>query len=291
MLSTFSIVACDRAARQWGVAVQSKFLAAGAVVPYAQADVGAVATQAHANTAYGPRGLALMAEGLAADDVLKRLLESDAEREARQVGLVDMHGNAAAFTGRQCMEWAGHYVGDGYCCQGNILVGALVVQAMARAFAQTQGALSDRLIAALEAGQAAGGDRRGQQAAGLLVVQAKGGYGGYNDRLIDLRVDDHPAPIHELKRILDLHRLYFGKPRPEDLLEIRGELARELQQLVWRAKFYDGPLTGEYDSATRAALTRLIHTENLEEREQPDDKIDRVVLEFLREKFAGSLAG
>lgn len=285
MLSTFSIVACDRAAGQWAVAVQSKFLAAAAVVSFAQAGVGAVATQAHANTAYGPRGLELMAQGLTASEVLQQLIQNDAERESRQVGLVDAHGNAAAFTGSQCFEWAGHQVGNGYGCQGNILAGAAVVDAMAQAFESTAGRLAHRLLAALEAGQAQGGDRRGQQAAGLLVVQAHGGYGGYNDRLIDLRVDDHPAPIAELKRILGLHLLYFGKSRPEDLLPIRGELAREIQQLVQRAHYYHGAITGEYDAATRAALTRLIHTENLEEREQPDDKIDRVVLEFLRERF------
>ncbi len=286
MLSTFSIVACDREARQWGVALQSKFLAAGAVVPFAQADAGALATQAHANTAYGPHGLQLLSQGVSADEALKQLTDGDHERDARQLGIVDAQGSAAAFTGKHCLNWAGHVVGDGFCCQGNILAGAAVVDAMARAFEATHGALADRLIAALEAGQAEGGDRRGQQAAGLLVVQAHGGYGGYNDRLIDLRVDDHPAPIHELKRVLELHKLYFGKPRPEDILPIEGELARELQQIVWRAKFYEGPLSGEYDAATRSALTRLIHTENLEEREQGDDNIDRVVLEFLRERFA-----
>ncbi|MEP7200757.1 MAG: DUF1028 domain-containing protein [Chloroflexota bacterium] len=287
MLSTFSIVACDLRARQWGVAVQSKFLAAGAVVPFAQAEVGAIATQAHANTSYGPRGLALLAHGLSASEALQQLIESDAERDARQVGLVDTHGRAAAFTGKACMDWAGHHIGDGYCCQGNILAGAEVVAAMARAFESSSGSLAERLLAALAAGQAAGGDRRGQQAAGLLVVQDKGGYAGYNDRLIDLRVDDHTTPIAELQRVLKLHQLYFGKPRAEDLLPIRGDLAREIQQIVTRAKFYDGPVTGEYDAATRDALTRLIHTENLEEREQTDATIDRVALEFLRERIGG----
>lgn len=287
MLSTFSIVACDREARQWGVAVQSKFLAAGAVVPFAQAEVGAVATQAHANTTYGPRGLALMAQGLIASEVIRQLTEADPERGARQVGMVDAQGRAAAFTGQQCFEWAGHSVGDGFCCQGNILAGPAVVSAMAQAFESTTGALAGRLVAALEAGQANGGDRRGQQSAGLLVVQAGGGYGGYNDRLIDLRVDEHPAPIAELRRILALQRLYFGKSRAEDLLPIQGALAREVQEIVRRAGYYNGPLTGDYDEATRSALTRLIHTENLEEREQRDERIDRVALEFLRARFGG----
>jgi uncharacterized Ntn-hydrolase superfamily protein len=282
---TFSIVAHDHATGQWGVAVQSKFLAAAAVVPFAEADIGALATQAYANTAYGPRGLELMRLGLAAEDVLRELIKNDAQREMRQVGLVDSQSRAAAFTGRECLEWAGHIVGDGFCCQGNILANKLVVTEMARAFEHTQGALAARLIAALAAGQAAGGDRRGQQSAGVLVAQARGGYGGYNDRLLDLRVDDHPTPIAELERLYRLHQLYFGKPRPEDLLPIAGELARELQRLAQRAGYYTGALTGEWDANTRAAFTRLIHTENLEEREQPDDKVDRVVVEFLRERF------
>jgi uncharacterized Ntn-hydrolase superfamily protein len=282
---TFSIVAHDRATSQWGVAVQSKFLAAAAVVPFAEADIGAIATQAYANTAYGPRGLELMRLGLAADDVLRELIKNDGQREKRQLGLVDAQGRAAAFTGRECMEWAGHIAGDGFCCQGNILANKLVVAEMARAFEHTPGALAARLIAALVAGQAAGGDRRGQQSAGVLVVQARGGYGGYNDRLIDLRVDEHATPIAELERIYRLQQLYFGKSRPEDLLPIQSELARELQRLAQRAGYYMGALTGEWDADTRAAFTRLIHTENLEEREQPDDTIDRVVVEFLRERF------
>jgi uncharacterized Ntn-hydrolase superfamily protein len=285
MLSTFSIVACDLSAGQWGVAVQSKFLAAGAVVPFAQPGVGAVATQANANGSFGPRGLALLAEGFAADEVLSRLLADDPGRDSRQVGVVDARGHAAAHTGRACMDWAGHHVGSGFCCQGNILAGADVVAEMSRAFEGTGGMLGARLVAALEAGQAAGGDRRGQQAAGLLVVQAHGGLGGYNDRLIDLRVDEHATPIAELKRIFALQQLYFGKTRPENLLPIRGELAQEIQGILQRAGFYPGPPTGEYDAATRAALTRLIHTENLEEREQLDDRIDRIALEFLRERF------
>ena len=285
MLSTFSIVACDAAAGQWGVAVQSKFLAAGAVVPFAQAGVGAIASQANANGSFGPRGLALLAQGLDAEEVLRQLLADDPGRDTRQLGVVDSQGQAAAHTGQRCMDWAGQHVGSGYCCQGNILAGAAVVAEMARAFESTSGMLGGRLVAALEAGQAAGGDRRGQQAAGLLVVQVRGGLGGYNDRLIDLRVDEHVTPIEELKRILVLQQLYFGKTRPEDLLPIRGELAQEIQGILMRAGFYAGPMTGEYDAPTKAALYRLIHTENLEEREQPDDRIDRVALEFLRTRF------
>lgn len=283
---TFSIVAYDAGTKQWGIAVESKFLAAGAVVPYAQAGAGAVATQAHANTSFGPRGLALMAQGLSADIVVQALLANDPESDRRQVGLVDASGRAAAHTGARCLNWAGHVVGAGYTCQGNILAGPDVVQAMARAYEAAQGELAERLLAALQAGQDAGGDRRGQQGAGLLVVQAAGGYGGFNDRLIDLRVDDHAAPIAELRRILALHRLYFGKPRPEDLLPIEGDLAREVQGILQRAGTYKGPLNGVYDIETHAALVELSGIENFEERQQPDARIDRVVLDFLRGRFS-----
>jgi uncharacterized Ntn-hydrolase superfamily protein len=282
---TFSIVACDLKAGQWGVAVQSKFLAAGAVVPFAQAGSGAVATQANANWSYGPRGLQLLAQGEPAAEVVRLLTEPDAGRETRQLGVVDAQGRAAAHTGRKCMDWAGHQVGEGYCCQGNILAGPDVVTSMARAFEAATGMLAERLVSALEGGQTAGGDRRGQQAAGLLVVQANAGYGGYSDRLVDLRVDEHPAPIAELRRILVLYQLYFGKTRPEDLLPIEGALAREIQRLTQSAGVYTGPLNGEYDEASRRALSRLIHTENLEMREQSDQHIDRVALEYLRERF------
>lgn len=283
---TFSIVAYDAGTKQWGIAVESKFLAAGAVVPYAQAGAGAVATQAHANTSFGPRGLALMAQGLSADIVVQALLANDPEGDRRQVGVVDASGRAAAHTGVRCLNWAGHVVGAGYTCQGNILAGPDVVQAMARAYEAAQGELAERLLAALQAGQDAGGDRRGQQGAGLLVVQAAGGYGGFNDRLIDLRVDDHAAPIAELRRILALHRLYFGKPRPEDLLPIEGDLAREVQGILQRAGTYKGPLNGVYDIETHAALVELSGIENFEERQQPDARIDRVVLDFLRGRFS-----
>ncbi|MBI5880018.1 MAG: DUF1028 domain-containing protein [Chloroflexi bacterium] len=282
---TFSIVAYDAAAKQWGVAVESKFLAAGAIVPYAKAGVGAVATQAHANTTYGPRGLALMAEGLPADVVVQALLANDPESDRRQAGLVDADGRAAAHTGARCLNWAGHITGEGYTCQGNILAGPDVVQAMARAYEAASGELAERLVTALQAGQDAGGDRRGQQGAGLLVVQVAGGYGGYNDRVIDLRVDEHATPIAELRRILALHRMYFGKPRPEDLLPIEGDLAREVQAILQRAGTYKGAVTGVYDAATHAALVELSSTENFEERQQLDAKIDRVVLDFLRGRF------
>jgi len=284
--STFSIVAYDPASQEWGVAVQSKFLAVGPIVPWAQAGAGAVATQADANTAYGPEGLAMLAQGLSAQETLDRLVVSDAGRDHRQVGMVDALGRATTFTGKACMDWAGGVTGPGYACQGNILVGPDTVQAMALAFEHSQGELADRLVAALASGQKAGGDRRGQQSAAVLVVRARGGYGGHNDRYVDLRVDDDPQPIRKLKRLLQLHHLYFGRTQPEDWLKIEGKLCRELQRILKRSGHYSGRLTGQYDDATRIALRALVGIENLEERCRQDEAmIDRVVVEVLRKKF------
>ena len=206
MTSTFSIAALDRATGEIGVAVASKVLAVGALVPWARAGVGGVATQAWTNIGHGPEGLRLLEEGLPADEVLKRLVASDEHRERRQVGVLDTQGRSAAWTGRKCSPWAGHRSGDGYTCQGNLLVGASVVDAMAQTFEATAGALPERLLAVLEAGQAQGGDNRGQQSAALLVVMDKGGPGGILDRYVDIRVDDATTPIVELRRLLDLHR-------------------------------------------------------------------------------------
>lgn len=212
-VATFSIVARDPATGEIGVAVQSKFIAVGAVVPFARAGVGAVATQSFANTTFGPRGLDLLAEGIPAAEVLERLLAGDPERERRQVGVLGAKGEAATFTGKGCLPFAGGVTGKDFTCQGNILAGEAVVKGMARAFEEGKGDLADRMLAALEAGQKAGGDRRGMQSAALLVVREGWGYGGFNDRYRDLRVDDHPEPIAELRRILGLHRAVFPPPR------------------------------------------------------------------------------
>jgi uncharacterized Ntn-hydrolase superfamily protein len=231
--------------------------------------------------------LRLLEEGLSAEEVVKRLTEADEGREHRQVGVVDGLGRAFAFTGSECLPWAGHIVGQGYTCQGNILVSEETVEAMAKAFKETDGELADRLLASLLAGQEAGGDSRGQQSAGLLVVREKGGYGGFSDRVVDLRVDDHPTPILELKRLLGLHRLYFGETDLAKLVKIEGSVVRELQEIVRRAGRYDGPLHGVYDEATQESLQRLVGIENLEERWREDEYIDGVILEFLRERFGG----
>lgn len=284
VVATFSIVALDPVNGDLGVAVASKFLAVGADVAWAKARVGAVATQAWANLAFGPDGLDLLAQGLSAEETLARLLQGDDMRERRQVGVVDAQGRAAAHTGKECFPWAGHFVGEGFTCQGNILAGPEVVQEMARAFQTTKGELAERLLAALLAGDAAGGDRRGRQSAALLVVREGGSYGGTLDRYIDLRVDDHPTPVQELARLLDLHRLYFGKPRPEDLIPLDGRTCRELQRILTALGYYEGPVHGRYDLATHKALVDCVGVENLEERLQEGPLVDRVVLEYLREK-------
>ncbi|HYZ46689.1 MAG TPA: DUF1028 domain-containing protein [Actinomycetota bacterium] len=281
---TFSIVACDTRAEpspEWGVAVASKFLAVGAVVPWAAAGAGAVATQAFANLSYGPRGLEALARGEAAEEVVRRLTEEDDEREQRQLGIVDAQGRAATFTGSECFSWAGGVRGDGFCCQGNILTGPDVVDRMAETFSATPGDLASRLLAALRAGDEAGGDKRGRQGAALLVVREGGGYGGGTDKALDLRADDHPRPVEELDRLLDLHRLYF--PRPSDLrfVDIDEELANRLRRLLSAAGYDPRSEAGPYDQGLRDALYAYMGTENLEERWSEDAKIEAAVLDHL----------
>lgn len=286
--STFSIAAVDRETGEAGVAVASKFLAVGAVVPWARAGTGALATQAWANLSYGARGMALLAEGRAAEDIVRLLTEADADREHRQLGVVDRDGRAAAWTGKECFQWAGHRCGTGYTCQGNILVSGTVVRAMADTFERSSGPLPERLIHALEAGQASGGDSRGQQSAALYVAKEKGSYGGYLDRYVDLRVDDHAAPTTELRRLLELHRLYFGTTPTGALTRAAGNVARELQQLLQRLGYYSGEISGVYDSPTKVAFKRFCSIENFEERWREDDLVDRQIIAFMRKKTGPS---
>ncbi|NPV67495.1 MAG: DUF1028 domain-containing protein [Anaerolineae bacterium] len=288
-LNTFSIVAYDPAEEAWGVAVASKFLAAGAVVSWARAGAGAVATQALARVSFGTDGLAMLAAGKSASETLAALLAADPGREDRQVGIVDAHGGAAAHTGASCFAWAGHRVGEGFTCQGNILTGPETLDAMAETFQTATGELADRLVAALLAGDTAGGDRRGKQAAGVLVVRHNGGYGGDNDRYLDLRVDDDPEPVKRLQELVAMHHLFFGKPRPEDQLPIDESLARELQALLLRAG-YAVPITGVWDTASQQAFWALVSNENLEERwaiDRQPDRIDQVAMAYLRRRFPG----
>ena len=282
---TFSIVARDPGAAsgpEWGVAVASKFLAAGAAVPWARAGAGALATQAMANLAYGAEGLERLGAGEEARSVVRALTMGDEGRDHRQVGVVDAAGRAATFTGAQCFEWAGGRIGNGYCCQGNILTGPEVVDRMAEAFETTAGELAPRLLAALGAGDEAGGDRRGHQSAALLIVRAGGGYGGGSDRAVDLRVDDHPEPIPELDRLLQLHRLYFPRPEDMEFEPINEDLAQELRARLISLGYEPGNGTG-FDDGLKDALRRFVGTENLEERWSPEARIERGVLDFLRQ--------
>jgi uncharacterized Ntn-hydrolase superfamily protein len=283
-VATFSIVARDPATDEWGVAVQSRFLAVGAVVPWAQAGAGALATQAAANAGYGAKGLALLRQGRSAQEVVDLLVAGDEGRDHRQVGLVDAQGGSAAWTGPLCFRWAGHHTGVNFACQGNILTGEAVVQAMADSFARSKGSLPRLLVAALAAGQRAGGDSRGQQSAALLVVRARGGYGGFTDRAVDLRVDDHTSPITELERLLALHELFFS-PRAAALTRAAGNVVREMQEILTKQGYYRGPVSGEYDAATRAAFRRFCHVENFEDRYRDDDLVDREVLNFMRGRY------
>lgn len=280
IIATFSIVAYDPKAEEWGVAVQSKFIAVGAVVPWARAGAGAVATQARTNTTFGPRGLEMMEQGLSAQETLDRLLASDPDLSGRQVAMVDRHGGAAAYTSPSATFWAGHVTGNGYSCQGNILTGPEVVEGVAKAFEETKGDLADRLIAALQGGQGAGGDSRGRQSAALLVVKDKGGYNGLTDRYIDLRVEDHLEPIDELKRVLELYRFVFLKDKPESL-PYGGTIMFDLQSRLGKLGFYHGPLDGRTDVYTE--LTAFAQAHGLMDLLRNDGRVATKLLLQLRD--------
>ena len=268
-VSTYSIVACDLDAAQLGVATQSKFLAVGSVVPWAEADVGAVATQSYANPRYGPEGLALLRQGRDPEEAVTALVDADEGRDERQLGIVDARGRAATFTGAKCLEWAGGRTGDGYAAQGNILVSGETVDALAETFeARSDLPLGERLIECLLAAEAAGGDRRGQQSAALIVVQRDAGYAGLSDKLIDLRVDDHAAPVEELRRLYGIHDLFFGKTPREEWITVDDDLREEI-----RARL---------NALGYARLEDWAGVQNLEERVEGEDAVDPVVLEELR---------
>jgi uncharacterized Ntn-hydrolase superfamily protein len=280
IVATFSIVAFDPETDSLGVAVQSKFLAVGSVVPWARAGVGAVATQAMANYNYGRRGLDLMAGGNSAEQTAEALISADEARDHRQIGVVDARGRAATYTGSECFDWAGGVTGEHHAAQGNILVGKETIEAMASAYEEADGDLAARLLGALDAGQRAGGDSRGKQSAALLVVREGGGYGGDNDRVVDLRVDDHPEPIRELIRIRELHTLYFGETSPDDVIALDGDVRAEVADALLRAGYLEGPEVGDEDLF--GVLSAYVRTENFEEREQRRGYVDRAVLEHLK---------
>ena len=277
---TFSIVACDLEEQTWGVAVASKFPAVGAVVPWAQAGVGAVATQSFANTSFGPRGLAMLATGLSAEETLARLLEDDPDKDLRQVGLVDAKGSSATFTGSGCYAWAGGVSDKNYAIQGNILKSGRVVPAMEKAFLKATGSLPQRLHTALLAGDRAGGDKRGRQSAAIYVVKPRGGYGGFTDRWIDYRVDDHADPVPRLGELLEMHELYFGKSKETERVEIKGKVVEQLTSILAGAGYL------KKDIKFKAAFNEFIGNENFEERTDPEAMwIDEPVLKYLLKKF------
>jgi uncharacterized Ntn-hydrolase superfamily protein len=275
-VATYSIVACDPDAGQWGVAVQSKFLAVGAVVPWAEPHVGAIATQSWANPRYGPDGLELLRSGQTAEEAVAALTAADEGREHRQVGIVDGSGRAATFTGGECQDWAGGRTGSGYAAQGNILVSEETVDALAATFeSNAQLELAERLIECLAAAQAAGGDRRGQQSASLLVVEKDAGYANLSDTVVDLRVDDHERPIPELVRLYGLHQELFGVTPREDWVDVDDVLRSELRNRLAKLGF-----AGELDQA----FFEWAGKANLEERVGGVTNLDPVVLAILRKQ-------
>jgi uncharacterized Ntn-hydrolase superfamily protein len=274
IVATYSIAACDLEAGQWGVATQSKFLAVGSVVPWAEPGVGAIATQAYANPRYGSEGLALLRDGLSAEETVERLTAADEGREERQLGIVDGQGRSASFTGKDCLDWAGGRTGRCYAAQGNILVSAETVDAIAETFEASTGPLVERLLDCLDAAQAAGGDRRGQQSAAILVVEKDGGYAGLSDTVIELRVEDHERPLEELRRLYRLHDALFGETPREEWLDVDEQLAAELRDRLAKLGY-----EGELDEA----FNQWAGNVNLEERVDGTEQIDPVVLAELRE--------
>jgi uncharacterized Ntn-hydrolase superfamily protein len=273
-IATYSIAACDLDSGQWGVATQSKFLAVGSVVPWAEPRVGAIATQAYANPRYGTEGLSLLREGLSAEEVVGRLTAADEGRDQRQLGVVDREGRSASFTGAECLEWAGGRTGPCYAAQGNILVSAATVDEIAETFESSKGTLAERLLDCLDAAQAAGGDRRGQQSAALLVVEQDGGYAKLSDTIVELRVEDHELPLEELRRLYRLHEALFGETPRDEWLTVDDALANELRDRLAKLG---------YDGGLEDALNKWAGNANLEERVDGAAEIDPIVLEELRE--------
>ncbi len=284
LISTFSIVGRDPDTGELGIAVQSKFLAVGAAVSYAKAGVGAIATQALANLDYGEVGLKLLEKGYTVEQTLKALQALDENTEDRQVGIVDANGNSISYTGKNCYDWAGGIFGRNFACQGNILVSKDTVSALSETFHNTEGSLARRLVASLDAAQNAGGDKRGRQSASLLVVKEKGSYGGYNDRYIDLRVDDDEEPIKKLSHLLDLHELYFNKTAKEEMIELTKDTITKIQDALKKLGYYNLDINGVNNAQTKAAYKDFCGIENFEERICEGNFVDAKVIEFLYNK-------
>ncbi len=303
LVSTFSIVAVDLKNGDVGVAVQSKFPNVRPVVPWAEAGVGAVATQSFANVSFGPRGLTLMRNGATAEDAMRILIANDSSRQSRQVGIIDAKGNSASWSGTECFDWAGGITGEnrggkgviitgkGFAAQGNILVGKETVEALAKTFESTPGSLADRLVAAIVAGGKAGGDRRGEESAALLVKRSNAGYDGTTDDYIDISIYDNPHPLKELERLYGLHKLYFFRSDTNNLVRIDNGICRELQIILGdkeykKMDFYSGPASGVFDAGTKKALQDFMGWENYDVRIRQDDKIDKEVLGDIRKNYA-----
>lgn len=283
-IATFSIVARDPETGDLGIAVQSKFLAVGSAVPWAKAGVGAIATQAMANLDFGKVGLELLEKGYNAKQVCDSLKTMDPDIEHRQFGIVDHQGGSVTFTGTNCFDYAGGIAMENLACQGNILVSKETVEALADTFRSTQGTLAYRLVKALDAAQVAGGDRRGRQSASLLVVRKNGSYGGYNDRYIDLRVDDDPEPIKKLEHLLDLHQMYFNRTSESEKVVVNTEVARKIQTALIKHGYYKGEINGMFDALTKKAYEDFCGWENFEERINEGNIVDINVLEYLVKK-------
>lgn len=283
-ISTFSLVARDPQTGDFGVVTASKFLAVGAVVPFAAAGLGAVATQSYANVSYGPRTLGALGQGIPLELIHQAFAQTDDQHAERQYGLVDAAGHSLSFTGDKCHPWAGGKRGEGYAAQGNLLTGPDVIDRLVDTYQSSEAPFPERLLTALAAGDEAGGDKRGRQSAALLVVREGGGYGGLNDRYIDLRVDDHPRPVPELRRLLGLHRLYFEAAHEDNILTIEGEIAARLLAVLDRAGYLSSGVS-VWNGAAETALRELAGVENLEERMVAPGFIDTVVLEHLEQRF------
>ena len=281
---TFSIVAFDPETGDLGIAVESKFPNVGVVIPFAQAGIGAIATQSYCNTGFGPRGLVLLQKDISPQQVVDELVGGDEDREYRQLAVIDAKGHGAAYTGAQCFDWCGSIVEENFSVQGNCLASKAVASHMVQSMRDSRGSLAERLLDALAAGQTAGGDRRGQQSAALLVVREGGGYGGHDDRYVDISVYDHPTPIDELFRLYAIHQLTYFRSDPDKLVPAEGEISRELQEIMTARSFDSGEINGLFDEATRNALHDFMGWENYDERIRNDELVDLEVLEDIRKK-------
>jgi uncharacterized Ntn-hydrolase superfamily protein len=300
--STFSIVGIDMFNGDVGVAVQSKFPNVRPIVPWAEAGVGAIATQSFINVSYGPKGLSLLRNGATAEEALRILIQNDSNRNVRQLGIIDARGNSASWTGNECFDWAGGITGamsggkgtvitgKGFAAQGNTLVGRETVEALAKTFQATNGSLADKLVAAIVAAGKAGGDRRGEESAALLVKRKGAGYDGTTDDLIDISIYDHARPLLELERLYKLHKLYYFRTDPKNLITIDPVICKELQDILSNKPyrgfvFYDGPVNGVFDGKTKKALQDFMGWENYDIRVREDNQIDREVLSDIRKNY------